>query len=109
MSKAMNEFLDRLKRASAAELDEMKLEMKNAILSKCIDKGLFTMEEYKEKYENQFLDQHGFDSFINYLEAISHNCVFVTTNQAIIQRKDELEQRFKTKICSLDGLSELKE
>jgi len=79
---------------------------KDKILKQAFDEKLFTEEEYEEKYKDMFYDDYGSDSFMQYINAVMNakiNC-FVTINERILKRKEELRERFGLRIASLNEI-----
>lgn len=77
-------------------------EEKGAVLEQAYKEGLFMEKEYNEKYKDHFYDDYGCDSFIQYINAAMNAEIdrFVTVNERILRRRDELEEKFKLKIAS---------
>lgn len=77
-------------------------EEKEAVLKQAYEEGLFTEKEYNERYKDYFYDDYGCDSFIQYINAAMNAKVdrFVTLNERVLQRRNELEEKFKLKIAS---------
>lgn len=91
LRKAISEALDRAKKKI--------LSQKQDILNKLVEKGLITQEE-KSKYSEDYL--------IEYLNIIAHieeftkektNPIMVTASKELLERKVELEGKFRIKIC----------
>lgn len=83
---------------------------KENILKQAFEENLFTKKEYEEKYKDMFYDDHGSDSFIQYINAVMNaeiNC-FVTQNERMIGKKEELKKRFGLKIASPKEIIEKK-
>ncbi len=81
-------------------------EEKEAVLKQAYEEGLFTEKEYTEGYKDHFYDDYGCDSFIQYINAAMNAKVdcFVTLNERILQRRNELEERFKLKIIGSEEI-----
>src|SRR3989338_5929375 len=75
---------------------------KDDILKQAFEEKLFTKEEYEEKYKDMFYDDYGSDSFVQYINAVMNTKVdcFVTHNERMLTRKDELKKRFGLRIAS---------
>ena len=69
-----------------------------------IERGLFTKEEFDEKFRGQFLDQYGQDSLACYISCAFEkpDGVFVTANPKLLERRMQLQLRFETKIISTE-------
>lgn len=83
---------------------------KEDILNQAIDEKILTKEEYKEKYEDMFYDDFGADSFLQYLNASMNTKdidYFVTENLRLLNKREDIEKKFKLKIISLKELEEL--
>ena len=78
------------------------------ILKDAFEQNILTEKEYEDKYKDMFYDDYGGDSFIQYLNAVMNAKVdfFVTENERMLNRKDELERRFGLKIASPDEIAE---
>ena len=75
---------------------------KENILKQAFEENLFTEQEYNEKYKDMFYDDYGSDSFIQYINAIMNAKIdfFVTENERMLKRKEELKKRFALEIAS---------
>ena len=74
--------------------------MRRSILTDAIKSGKLTEKEYAKKYKGKYHDDHGIDSFIQYLDASMKggDTVFVTLNEKILRDKAKLETKFGTRI-----------
>jgi len=74
---------------------------KEDILKQAFNENLFTKEEYKERYKDMFYDDYGSDSFIQYINAVMNAKIdcFVTENERMLKRKEELKKRFGLRIA----------
>ena len=79
---------------------------KENILKQAFEEDLFSKEEYNKKYKDMFYDDYGSDSFIQYINAVMNSEVdcFVTSNERMLGRKEELSGRFKLKIASAEEI-----
>ena len=75
---------------------------KESILKQAFEENIFTEEEYNEKYKDMFYDDYGSDSFIQYINAVMNAEIdfFVTENERMLKRKEELKKRFGLEIAS---------
>jgi hypothetical protein len=79
--------------------------IKIKVIQDALEKKLITEDELK-KYVGKYIDEFGFDSFINYLSyliatpTINNADCFLTLNQKMLIDKKELEARFKLRIVS---------
>ena len=75
---------------------------KESILKQAFEEKLFTEKEYNEKYKDMFYDEYGSDSFIQYINAAMNAKIdfFITENERILKRKEELKERFGLEIAS---------
>jgi len=109
--KIMKELL-RLPKPVGAELFRRvnyKLHLaKDKILKQAFERYLFTEKEYEEKYKDMFYDDYGADSFAQYINAAMNAKAdyFVTSNERMLNRKKELENRFGLKITSPEEVLE---
>ena len=79
---------------------------KENILNQAFSENLFTENEYNEKYKDMFYDNYGSDSFTQYINAVMNAKIdfFVTENERMLKRKDELKQIFGLKIASPEDI-----
>jgi len=75
---------------------------KENILKQAFEENLFTKKEYEEKYKDMFYDDYGSDSFMQYINAVMNAKIdcFVTQNERMLGRKEELKKRFGLRIAS---------
>ena len=75
---------------------------KDKILEQAFDENILTKEEYEQKYKDMFYDDHGMDSFVQYIDAVLSKKVdcFVTFNERMLNKKEELKERFGLRIAS---------
>ena len=87
-------------RKSVRKLVKSIERMKREILGDAIATGKLTEKEYLKKYKDKYYDDHGIDSFIQYLDASMKggDTVFVTLNEKILRDKSKLEDKFGTRI-----------
>ena len=80
---------------------KMRLQKEN-VLKQALEENLFTEKEYDEKYKDMFYDEFGSDSFIQYINAVMNAKIdfFVTENERILKKKEELKKRFGLEIAS---------
>ena len=98
------------------DLISQALEMeRKKVLDTCISMGLLKKGEYEEKFKGKYIDQFGFDSFMNYMSYViiflcdkkfadDEEDVFLTINNKILKDRDKLQKRFKLKIKSLEEM-----
>lgn len=85
--------------------------MKNKVIQEALARKLITEDEVK-KYVGKYIDEFGFDSFVNYLAYllatpnIGNMDLFITLNQKMLIDKKEIETRFKLPIQSPDRVWE---
>jgi hypothetical protein len=85
--------------------------IKNKVIQEALARKIVTEDEVK-KYVGKYIDEFGFDSFVNYLSYliqtpnIGNMDVFLTLNQKMLVDKKELESRFGLKIISPDKVWE---
>jgi len=74
---------------------------KESILKQAFQENLFTEEDYNEKYKDMFYDEYGSDSFMQYINAVMNAKIdfFVTENERMLKRKEELKKRFGLEIA----------
>ena len=79
---------------------------KENILKQAFEENLFTEKEYNEKYKDMFYDEFGSDSFIQYINAVMNAEIdfFVTENERMLKRKEELKKRFGLEIASPEDI-----
>ena len=84
---------------------KMHLQKEN-ILKQAFEENLFTESEYNEKYKDMFYDEFGSDSFIQYINAVMNAEIdfFVTGNERMLKKKEELKKRFGLEIVSPDQI-----
>ncbi len=75
---------------------------KESILNQAFEENFLTKEEYNIKYKDRFYDEFGSDSFIQYINAVMNAKIdfFVTENERMLKRKEELKERFGLEIAS---------
>ena len=80
---------------------KMHLQKEN-ILKQAFEENLFAESEYNEKYKDMFYDEFGSDSFIQYINAVMNAEIdfFVTGNERMLKRKEELKKKFGLEIAS---------
>ena len=80
---------------------KMHLQKEN-ILKQAFEENFFTEREYNEKYKDMFYDEFGSDSFIQYINAVMNAEIdfFVTENERMLKRKEELKKKFGLEIAS---------
>ena len=79
---------------------------KESILKQAFEENLFTEEEYDKKYKDMFYDEFGSDSFTQYINAVMNAKIdsFVTENERMLKRKEELKKRFGLEIASPEDI-----
>ena len=79
---------------------------KESILKQAFEENLFTEEEYNENYKDMFYDDYGSDSFMQYINAVMNAKIdfFVTENERMSKRKEELKKRFGLEIASPEDI-----
>lgn len=79
---------------------------KDNILNQAFDENIFTEKEYNEKYKGMFYDEFGSDSFMQYINAVMNAKIdfFVTENERMLKRKEELKKRFGLEIASPEDI-----
>ena len=80
---------------------KMHLQKEN-ILKQAFEENLFSQGEYNEKYKDMFYDEFGSDSFMQYINAVMNAEIdfFVTGNERMLKKKEELKKRFGLGIAS---------
>ena len=75
---------------------------KGNILKQAFEENLFTEKEYNENYKDMFYDDYGSDSFMQYINAVMNAKIdfFITENERILKKKEELKKRFGLEIAS---------
>ena len=75
---------------------------KENVLKQAFEENLFTEGEYNKNYKDMFYDEYGSDSFVQYINAVMNAEIdfFVTENERMLKRKEELEKRFGLGIAS---------
>ncbi|MBS3114288.1 hypothetical protein J4448_04245 [Candidatus Woesearchaeota archaeon] len=75
---------------------------KDNVLKQAFEEKLFTEQEYNQKYKDMFYDDYGSDSFIQYINAVMNAKIdfFVTENERLLRKKEELKKRFGLEIAS---------
>ena len=75
---------------------------KENILKQAFEENFLTEKEYNEKYKDMFYDEFGSDSFMQYINAVMNAKIdfFITENERMLKRKDELKKRFGLEIAS---------
>lgn len=75
---------------------------KENVLKQAFEENLFTEEEYNKNYKDMFYDEYGSDSFIQYINAVMNAKIdfFVTENERMLKRREELKKRFGLRIAS---------
>ncbi len=64
-----------------------------------IDKKLITLKEWNTKYKN-YRDSYGY-SILNYFSAyLGKGDIFMTTNEIMLDNRDELTKKFSVKILT---------
>ncbi len=84
---------------------KMNLQKEN-ILEQAFQENLFTVKEYNEKYKDMFYDEYGSDSFMQYINAVMNTKIdfFVTENERMLKRKEELKEKFGLEIASPEDI-----
>ena len=79
---------------------------KENILNQAFSENLFAENEYNEKYKDMFYDEFGSDSFMQYINAVMNAKIdfFITENERMLKRKDELKKRFGLEIASPEDI-----
>lgn len=87
--------------------------MRPLVLKQAYDSGILAPEEYESKYKGHFYDEFGCDSFVQYLHAAMNmdkkEDYFLTGNERLLKRRDELAGRFGLKIINLEDASAIVE
>jgi len=85
----------------------MNLEVEyEKVAKRAIKQKLITRKEWDTDFK--FLRDEWGHSFVHYLEAIIAKLdLFVTINPRMLERKEELEKRFKLKIADLGDMKEM--
>ena len=80
---------------------KMHLQKEN-ILKQAFEENFFTEQEYNERYKDMFYDEFGSDSFMQYINAVMNAEIdfFVTGNERMLKKKEELKKRFGLGIAS---------
>jgi len=75
---------------------------KEDILKQAFEEKFLTEKEYNEKYKDMFYDDYGSDSFMQYINAVMNAKIdfFVTHNERMLKRKEEIRKRFGLEIAS---------
>ncbi len=75
---------------------------KENVLKQAFEENLFTEEEYNKNHKDMFYDEYGSDSFIQYINAVMNAKIdfFVTENERMLKRREELKKRFGLRIAS---------
>ena len=75
---------------------------KENILNQAFEENIFTEKEYNKNYKDMFYDEFGSDSFMQYANAVMNAKIdfFVTGNERMLKRKEELKKRFGLEIAS---------
>ncbi|MBI2657252.1 hypothetical protein HYX08_01000 [Candidatus Woesearchaeota archaeon] len=79
---------------------------KENILKQAFEENLFTENEYNKKYKDMFYDEFGSDSFMQYINAVMNAKIdfFVTENERMLKRKEELKKRFGLEIANSEDI-----
>ncbi|MBI2652565.1 hypothetical protein HYX00_03820 [Candidatus Woesearchaeota archaeon] len=79
---------------------------KENILNQAFEENFFTKEEYNGKYKDMFYDEFGSDSFMQYINAVMNAKIdfFVTNNERMLKRKEELKKKFGLEITSPEDI-----
>ena len=79
---------------------------KESILKQAFEENLFTEEEYNENYKDMFYDDYGSDSFMQHINAVMNAKIdlFVTENERMSKRREELKKRFGLEIASPEDI-----
>lgn len=105
---------------SKSQIEELIAGMRSAVekmrplvLKQAYDSGILVSEEYESRYKGHFYDEFGCDSFIQYLHAAMNlnekEDYFLTMNEQILSRRDELTARFWLKIASPEEMMAMME
>lgn len=81
---------------------ELKKEKKR-ILTEAFRKKILTKKEYEKDYKEKYIDQYGFDSFLNYLSYLiiwDKHGYFLTIGKPILKDRKKIEKRFGLKIIA---------
>lgn len=77
------------------------------LVSKAIELGLLTREEYEKEYKGKYIDHYGIDSFVNYLEAAIYaketnedKMCFVTFCSPILKDVEKFAKKFNVHIVN---------
>lgn len=106
-------LLERIQSLSQQQREELAERLKRKmhehaqeVLAQAFKKGVLSEKEYTKKYKDRFYGNHGIDSFIDYLNAAMNSKAdsFVTDNERLLRAREELQQRFKLKILSLQDV-----
>jgi hypothetical protein len=81
-------------------------EQKEKIIRQAEDKKILTFEEYSLNYEHKYYDLWGGDGFLQYINAVmnSHADCFITRNENLLKKKEELKKKFGLRIASLEDI-----
>lgn len=85
--------------------------IKNRVIQEALARKILTEDEVR-KYVGKYIDEFGFDSFVNYLSYliatpnIGNMDMFLTLNQKMLADKKELEARFKLPIMAPNNVWE---
>ncbi|MBI2559265.1 hypothetical protein HYW20_08140 [Candidatus Woesearchaeota archaeon] len=84
-------------------------EHQKKVLEEAYAKKLFSKEGYEADFKDMFYDEFGFDGFLQYIDGVmnANADYFVTVNQNLLKKKEELETRFKLKIINPEELEKL--
>ena len=79
---------------------------KENVLKQAFEENLFTEGEYNKNYKDMFYDEYGSDSFVQYINSVMNAEIdfFVTENERMLKRKEELKKRFGLEIASPEDI-----
>lgn len=86
-------------------------QMREPVLAQAFEQKILTSDEYESKYKSHFYDDYGCDSFIQYLNAVMNAKTeyFMTLNERLLKRRDELTSRFRLKIANPEEIAAMME
>ena len=101
----IKKFLDLPKPIALKLIEKVNYKMhlqKERILKQAFEENIFAEEEYNERFKDMFYADYGSDSFIQYINTVMNAKIdfFITENERMLEKKEELKERFGLEIAS---------
>ena len=101
--KMLNELSEEERKKILEKMNKATIKHRDKVMEEVFKRGIMSKKEYKEKYENKYIDEnYGGDSFPQLMEVVLHgkDIMFVTVNEKMLRDREKLEKRFGVRILS---------